>query len=438
MTSQSNDTSSSENEDVRAIKTVLESNPSVNFIRCQWVDFTATIRTRLITVRQALRLASQGQSISVANPLVSAFLVDGSFNEIAPGAHDSLVLDWKTITVCHYHPTNAAVMCCIDEGGNGFDACPRSLLSKVERKIEEQHGITFQVGVEVEFYLTESPDSTSAVKDIVPYSATASLRTPYRAVLEDAVQAIERAGIPVWTFHPELVAGLFEISLESLPPLQAADALVYVHETIRATAVSHGLHATMHPKPFDKTHSVGQHMHISLSRDTYADCFLAGVLESVPGLMAISMPSYDSYLRTDFIGGGWISWDDENRLSTIRRVDTAHWEFRFVDGTANNYLTLALLLGVGAAAIGRQQELRMKPLKGQMPLSQDIRQELGIEKPVPRGLKDAIEALKQDQSVMDVFGKSVCERFIRYKENEEAKLGEMPLHERRALIMSLF
>ena len=438
MTSRSQNSAAPVNKTSEALATFLDENRSVEFVRCQWVDFTATVRTRLITSRLALGLAAQSGTISVANPLVSAFLVDGSFNEIAPGTHDSLVPDWKSILVCHYQPNHAAVMCWIGQGGNDFNACPRSLLQKVEREIEEQQEITFKIGVEIEFYLAESPESTGPAKDIGPYSTTASLRNPSRLILEDSVRALEAAGILVWTFHPELVAGLFEISLEPLSPSRAADALVYANETIKATAVKHGLHATMHPKPFDKTHSAGQHIHVSLSKDADADSFLAGVLDSVPGLMAITMPTYDSYLRSDFIGGGWISWDDENRLSTIRKIGTAHWEFRFVDSTTNTYLTLAAILGVGAKALGRKQELKMRPLNGRMPLDKATREELGIDKNAPRSLKDAVEALKEDEAVMSVLGQSTYERFIRYKENEEAKLGGMTLQERRALIMSIF
>jgi glutamine synthetase len=259
------------------------------------------------------------------------------------------------------------------------------------------------------------------------------------AVLEDSVRALELANIPVWTFHSELVAGLFEISTDPMTPLRAADALVYIHEAIKAAAVKHGLHATMHPKPFDKTHGVGQHMHISLTSDAEDDSFLAGVLDSVPGICAMSMPNFDSYLRGDFTGGDWVCWDYENRKSSVRKIHPAHWEFRFVDCTANNYLTLAAILGVGMAALEKGQELKMKPLLGRSAkMDEASRWELGMETRAPRGLKDAIEALKQDEAVKTVLGKELWERYIRYKEKEEEMLGELTLPERRKMIMGLF
>lgn len=392
-----------------------------------------------MTVRQAIRLATHRLPISVASPIVSGFLLNGSFNEINAGAKDSLIPDWSPLVVCHYYAGHAAVMCFfINEADRGFDYCPRSILKKVERKVEKQYGMSFSVGVEVEFYLTMSADSTAPMKDIASYCSTASLRTPYLGVLEDSVRALELAKIPVWTFHSELVPGLFEISTDPMTPLQAADALVYIHEAIKAIAVRHGLHATMHPKPFDNVHGVGQHMHISLSPDAKDDSFLAGVLDSVAAICAISMPNFDSCLRRDFAGGDWVNWDNENRKCSIRTIRRAYWEFRFIDCTANNYLTLATILGVGMAAWEKGQELKMKPMSGWSELDEDARRELGIEKPAPLCLKDAIEALKKDTAVMTVLGKDVWERYIRYKEKEEETLGGLSLPERRKMIMGIF
>lgn len=430
---------SSPNPGLFILQSLLNANLSVEFVRFQWVDFTGTVRTRLVTKRQALRLASQNLSISVASPITRAFLVDGSFHEITVGAKDSLIPDWSTLVVCHYQAGLAALMCFIDEAGRRFDCCPRSRLKSLEREMEEKHGMSFLVGVEVEFYLTESAESTAPVKDVAPYCSTASLRTPYLAMLEDCVRALELAKIPVWTFHTETVAGMFELQTEPMSPLRAADALVYVHEAIKSTAVKHGLYATMHPMPFDKTQSVGQHMHISLSSDTRDDAFLAGVLDSVPGICAISMPSFDSYLRRDFAGGDWVSWDIENRKVNIRKIRRGYWEFRLIDCTANSYLTLVAILGVGMAAWEKGRELKMKPLMGRTAkLDEESRRKLGIEKAMPGSLKDAIEALKDDEAVMTALGTELWLQFIKYKETEEEKLGGFTLQERRKLIMEIF
>lgn len=431
----------SSRSDADTVNAFFDANPEIEFVRFQWIDVTALVRTRLTTVRQAKRLAAEGSAISVASPLVNAFLIDGSFNEIHAGAKDLLTPDWSTLIPCYYQPGHAAVFCSIDEPDRQFSTCPRTLLKKLEREIKEKHDMSFLVGIEIEFYLTESPEATTPVKSVGAYCSTASLRSTYLAVLEDSVRCLEKAGIPVWTFHTELVSGLFELQTEPLSPLRAADSVVYMHETIKTMAVKHGLHATMHPKPFDKTHGVGQHMHISLSRQTDKDdSFLAGVLESAPGISAISMPNFDSYLRRGFAGGEWICWDGENRLCSVRKIKRAYWEFRFIDCTANNYLVLISILGTGMAAWAAGTPLKMKPLDGRDGESLDAkaREELGIKDPVPRDLKDAIEALSQDEGLEKVLGKELRDRFVRYKTREEALLGALTLPERRRMCMALF
>lgn len=421
------------------LQSFFRQNPSIEFVRLQWIDYTATVRARLITTRQALSLAAEKNGVGVASPITSGFLIDGSFHHINAGARDELLPDWSTITVCHYQPGHAAVVCCVDEDGRGFEFCPRSLLKKVEREMQDKHGLSFLVGVEIEFYLTTSAEATEPVKDVRPYCSTASLRTPYLAVLENCVRCIERAGIPVWTFHSELVAGLFEISTEPMTPLRMADTLVYVHEAIKTTAVNHGFHATSHPMPFDKTHGVGQYMHISLSSKDKDDSFLAGVLGSVPAISAISMPNFDSWLRRDFTGGDLVGWDLENRHSTIRKIRRAHWEFRFIDCTANSYLTLAAILGVGCAAWQQGKPLNMKPMSSWPPeLDEAGKRECGIEHRAPRDLKDALNAMKNDEAVMSTLGKPLWERYIQYKEHEEEMMKQLTLQERRNTVMQVF
>lgn len=417
----------------------FDRNPAIEFVRLQWIDLSATVRTRLVTTRQALRLATDADRVGLLSPLTSGLLIDGSFHQINTGARDELVPDWSTLTVCHYQPGHAVVMCCVDENGSGFDHCPRSLLKKVENEMQDQDGLSCLVGVEVEFYLTTSAEATEPVNDVGPYCSTASLRTPYLAVLEDAVRCIERAGIPVWTFHSEAGAGLFEISTEPMTPLLLCDALVYVHEAIKATAVKHGFHATSHPMPFDKASGVGQHMHISLSSKEKDDSFLAGVLGSVPAISAISMPNYDSWLRRKFAGSDWVGWDLENRRSTIRKIRCAYWEFRFVDCTANAYLALAAILGVGSAARAQGKPLNMKPMSSwPSELAEAGKRESGIEHQTPRDLKDALNAMKNDEAVISTLGKPMWERYIQHKEHEEEMMAQLTLQERRRIVMEIF
>jgi len=94
-----------------------------------------------------------------------------------------------------------------------------------------------------------STTPASAVETVPgPYSS-ASLRNAYLPILEEIVTSLLKSGIKVRQFHGEGASGMFEISAEPLSPLEAADALVFSHETIKGICSNHGLQATMHPKP---------------------------------------------------------------------------------------------------------------------------------------------------------------------------------------------
>jgi glutamine synthetase len=47
--------------------------------------------------------------------------------------------------------------------------------------------------------------------------------------------------------------GQYEIVTGPLPPLEAADAVVFTHETIINIASKHGLHATFSPRVYKNT-----------------------------------------------------------------------------------------------------------------------------------------------------------------------------------------
>lgn len=47
--------------------------------------------------------------------------------------------------------------------------------------------------------------------------------------------------------------GQYEIVTGPLPPLEAADAVVFTHETIINIAAKHGLHATFFPRVYTDT-----------------------------------------------------------------------------------------------------------------------------------------------------------------------------------------
>lgn len=131
-------------------------------------------------------------------------------------------------------------------------AGPRSRLQELQQTAKSKHDLEFLMGVEVEFQLmkpaTESTPAQQVQTSSHPYS-TASLRNAYLPVLEEIVSSLVKAGVQIRQFHGEGARGFFEITGEPLAPLEAADTLVFMQETIRSVCSNRGLHATLFPKP---------------------------------------------------------------------------------------------------------------------------------------------------------------------------------------------
>jgi glutamine synthetase len=116
----------------------------------------------------------------------------------------------------------------------------------------------------------------------------------------------------------------------------------------------------MYPKPFEKFDTLGEHLHLSLSKAELGSSFLAGLLGATPALAALTMPSYDSHTRMLHCGTGWVCWGTHNRSATYRQIREGYWELRQFDGCANKDLALAAVLFVGLAAVKKKSPLTIK------------------------------------------------------------------------------
>ena len=123
--------------------------------------------------------------------------------------------------------------------------------------------------------------------------------------------------------------------------LEAADRQVFYRETVRAVAHRHGLRASLAPKPFIDQAGNGAHVHFSLwdeagrrsrmydPRGRYGVSalgyqFIAGVLEHLPALLALTCPSVNSYrrLQPHFWSSAYTAWGPDNREAAVRVPST--------------------------------------------------------------------------------------------------------------------
>ena len=263
-------------------------------------------------------------------------------------------------------------------------------------------------------------------------------------VIDEIITALEAQGLEVDQYYPELGHGQQELPIRHAGVLAAADRQVLYRETVRNVAYQHGLYASLAPKPFPDQAGNGAHIHFSLwdpdgqdqpdggsgrslrdSRLGYQ--FIAGVLEHLPALLALTCPSYNSYrrLQPHFWSSAYTAWGPDNREGAIRlpsqvlgaRAAAANAELKASDSSSNPYLALGGLLAAGLDGVRRRLEPPEPVLVDPGDLGDAERQRLGIRR-YPANLREALDNLEKDPVLIDALGPLLASAFLAVKRLE--------------------
>ncbi|PLB36513.1 glutamine synthetase/guanido kinase [Aspergillus candidus] len=431
-------------ESAKLLQKFLDQRSWIEYVQFRWVDFSGVLRIRVVTKEYAVEMATQGAFLK-SSPMAFQCIVD---NTLVPGVDlttsNVYQPDWKSICATSgpqgHAAAHAAVMCDVSETSLGMQAlgrkCPRQGLANVLRAGADSLGLAFLVGFEVELIILQrSPVSGK----FMPYSSgfgrysSHGLRHPAFRLVEKCVEELRASGVCIQGFHTEGFRGQYEMSLGPLPPIEAADQLVFVNDKIKSIVSEHGYYATMSPKPVADWHANGQHTHVSVSPSACEGHFLAGVLRCLRGICAFTMPYEASYQRVKPTEGGMgVSWGSENRAVPVRRVAAGHWEIRCVDATTNVYLTLAVILGAGIVGVQRKEALRW-------PDASTVSLCAETPEPLPNSLADALDSVNEDfGAITAMAGDDVISRYLQHKRHEMAVLKAMKPEDVRGLLIETF
>ncbi|OIW35447.1 glutamine synthetase/guanido kinase, partial [Coniochaeta ligniaria NRRL 30616] len=382
------------------------------FFRLMWVDYYGITRARILTRSHISSLQQSKTPLSVSCGALNAPYVFESGRLPRAGAA-KVYPDWTSLRPCRFAPGHAQVMCYISEEYDGlfFEADPRSLLRRSIFRAEAVHRREVLVGFETEFFLLD-PLSTppTPIQNGNNCWSMAGLRGKHLETLEQIVRVLEESNVPVQQFHTENAHGFFEIATSPMSPMEAVDALIYTHETIKTIAIAHGFQATVFPKPSDVDVFAGMHAHVSITPTHEEDAFLAGVLQLLPEISVLGMPNFDSHVRLRELSqttGEWVSWGTEFRDVPVRKICPGHWEIRCIDGTANMYLVLGAVLGAGCAGLEEKTRLTWKDCQTSPGLmSRGARLDYGVTTMLPKSLKDGLDILRNPASGLE----KICHR----------------------------
>lgn len=431
----------------------LHTHPQIQFIRYQWVDLSGILRARCLPNSHALKLACTDQPLR-CGPITLQALADSSVmpNLSRSGVHE-LHPDWSSLRTLGPggNTAYATVMCSIVEklpqNGNRPDptVCPRTALREVLDVALHRWGIRFLVGFEVELViLRDNKNKTHGNHQFVPlYSgpghySVASMRDLSFQYLDECISELMGAGVEIHDFHVEGTTSQFEISLAPQTPMAAIDELVRVHDIVKNTISRHGYIATMVPRLSSLQQGSGEHIHISLSPTNHEESVLAGILNHLPGICAVTMPYSHSYARVGKLEAGeWADWGTENRDVAVRKIESGHWEIRCADASANMYLALTTILAAGLLGIQHQQPLVL-PDASLVPDSANANSEY-VPAKLPKTLEDALQLLQESlPQLNEILQNDILSRYAVLKQVESSRMAKLDGEEMDRLMVTFF
>jgi glutamine synthetase len=365
---------------------------------------------------------------------------------MGPVGEVRIVPDPDSFVVLPYAPYSAAMMSdLVQLDGRPWEACPRTFLKQMLARAAAA-GFTIQAALENEFSLFQvgddgryQPIDTGLCFSSISMSAAAP-------VMNDIIAALEAQNIPIDAYYPELGHGQHELPIRHAPALRAADNQIWFRETVRNVAARHGLVASLAAKPMPEQAGNSAHIHWSIwdaagetnllydAQDPYRLSqmgyhFIAGVLAHLPGLLALTTPSYNSYrrLQPHFWSSAYTSWGPDNREASVRiasglwgqEAASTNLELKASDPSNNPYLALGGLLAAGLDGVARELEPGEVTLIDPGNYSDEERAARGIQR-YPTNQAQALDALEQDSVLMQALGDALSHSYIAVRRSEYA------------------
>lgn len=407
----------------------------VEFIRLQFTDIFGVMKNVAITSSQ------------LEKALDNKCMFDGSSVEGFVRIEESdmyLYPDYNTFEIFPWRPQQGRVARLICDVYTTerlpFEGDPRNVLKKAIQQADEL-GYVFNVGPECEFFLFHTDDNglpttvtheNAGYFDLGPSDLGENVR-------RDMVLTLEDMGFEIEASHHEVAPAQQEIDFKYDEALATADNIMTFKLTVKTIAKRHGLHATFMPKP--KIGECGSGMHINMSlatkdgKNIFADPdgemglsedayhFIAGIMEHMKAMTAITNPLVNSYKRLvpGYEAPVHIAWSATNRSPLIRipatRGNGTRVELRCPDPSANPYLVLAACLSAGLDGIKRKLPVPKSIACNIFEMTEEEKKQAGIER-IPENLYDAIQYMKNDSFMKEVLGNHIFNKYIGAKETE--------------------
>jgi glutamine synthetase len=415
----------------------------VQLARFLYCDTSSIIRGKSVHVNHLEKTVKQG--IGLVKGMMAMNLLDQLQLETGLGAVGEvrLVPDLNTFVILPFCRSQAAFICDMQElDQSPWRLCPRAALKKQIARAASMD-IHFQAAFEPEFTLFAADgDAPKPIDTSLCFSTEGMNRASH--FISSLVDALCQQGIDVAQYYPELGHGQHELSITHKDALAACDQHIIYRETLRGIALAQGVVASLAPKPLLDQAGNGCHLHLSawspgFERNLFwledgennfsplGRQFVAGILNHLPALVALTCASVNSYRRLQprSWSSAYTCWGFENREAAVR-VPSLYWgaeehsaniELKCVDASCNPYLALAAVIACGLDGIERKLTPPSPIAEDPSSLSSDVQKAKQICR-LPQNLMEALVELDKDEYLMRELGELLLRTFLIVKSSE--------------------
>ncbi|WFU24439.1 glutamine synthetase family protein [Bradyrhizobium sp. CB1717] len=448
---------SDEQKDAAARMRRIVEDKNLEVIRLAFPDQHGILRGKTIVATEAIASLESGCSITTTmlakdtshRTVFPVFTSGGGFGmkEMEGAADVLMVADPTTFRVLPWAPTTGWVLC--DLYFNDGRPVPFATRGLYKRVLDElgARGYDFVAGLEVEFHIFRLDDPHMRAEDAgqpgTPPSVsllshgyqylTEQRFDQMEPVLEILRRDVVALGLPLRSVEVEFGPSQCEFTFQPRKGLEPADNMVLFRSAVKQIARRHGYHATFMCRPkLPNVFASGWHLHQSIvSRataenqfmakaggeplSTFGKSYLAGLLDHARASTVFTTPTINGYkrYRSYSLAPDRAIWGRDNRGVMIRVLGGANdaatrLENRIGEPAANPYLYMASQILSGLDGVDRKLDPGPSadtPYETKAPL-------------LPKSLRDAVAALKDDPFFREKFGAEFVDYYTHIKNAE--------------------
>ncbi|WP_035679636.1 glutamine synthetase family protein [Bradyrhizobium liaoningense] len=430
---------------------------NLEVIRLAFPDQHGILRGKTIVAAEAIASLENGCSITTTmlakdsshRTVFPVFTAGGGFGmkEMEGAADVLMVADPATFRVLPWAPATGWVLC--DLYFNDGRPVPFATRGLYKRVLDElgARGYDFVAGLEVEFHIFKLDDPHMRAEDAGQAGTPPSVSllshgyqylTEQRfdqmePVLEILRRDIVALGLPLRSVEVEFGPSQCEFTFAPKKGLEAADNMVLFRSAVKQIARRHGYHATFMCRPkLPNVFASGWHLHQSIVSRASGDNFfmaedggeplsafgrayLAGLLDHARASTVFTTPTINGYkrYRSYSLAPDRAIWGRDNRGVMIRVLGGAgdaatRLENRIGEPAANPYLYMASQILSGLDGVDRKLDPGPSadtPYETKAP-------------PLPKSLRDAVAALKDDPFFREKLGAEFVDYYTHIKNAE--------------------